>query len=586
MFEKLKEIFGTAANLEQNNVIDITDSSQHPIPIRSKASLARNDWWALLERSLPERAAIKESVQLKDETKKLYLKLCGYVEGLMQKEGRSFSEYARRRSDYYDNVLYTLYCVAEGVVTSHYDSRRGFNATYSYQLLQRHLSVEVVETLQSLCETYSANLPKASDQTINLYHLTANGLEYKWWDNTGEIRDNALLSSEAMAILDKSPNRSTNFWQIDYRIDLHILERYLSTIEFIRSSVESSDGKWSTRQVRVVRKLTASKRSWLDVDEYRLPSALLKLAEQGVRSDVRYASALKIEDELISVSRLVPKSLVQQLLNIVMPTKVIALPGETRELLRNSYARSWFIDANSLSQDNFLEIFNFYRSSPMCQKFIDELLRPKNFDNLEEMYIILALYCQSSAGLKPSHLKIRTKLIHDKQIDAFEAIARQDKPITMQLVNALTAMRLPPRQKVVLDTENITLLQAKHVETVAKLNEYLGTDKENSSVVLAVETRQETMANIFASEATKEKLELTDAERELLVVLVKRGALLVAEAKQIAGSHHMMLGGLLTAINTKAYESLGDQLIIQSDDTITIDTSYIDFVRKVTKSEH
>ena len=116
---------------------------------------------------------------------------------------------------YYDNVLYTIFCIAEGEVTTFYSGGlRSYDNSFSYQLLEQRLNKEYVKHVKQYAANLAKKLPPADEATKRHYGLTKNGLPVKWWDTDGVLRENYKLPDGLDQLLDVTPSRSTKLYEI------------------------------------------------------------------------------------------------------------------------------------------------------------------------------------------------------------------------------------------------------------------------------------------------------------------------------------------------------------------------------------
>lgn len=131
-----------------NAIIDITDNELTPIDFVETGQLFNKienviDWVELLE--IPYERKVMENKQVKEETLIFYEKLCSHIDNELKIKKTALIEKVNKLKNenrYYNNILYTIYCIAEGHVTKFYSSK-SYDNSFSYQILEQNLGSDV-----------------------------------------------------------------------------------------------------------------------------------------------------------------------------------------------------------------------------------------------------------------------------------------------------------------------------------------------------------------------------------------------------------------------------------------------------------
>ena len=571
MFDKMRQMFDSS-DWHGQDIVDVTGNEAVPIAVpknRPDTVITEKTWLQKLGPSFYWHNHY-DPPQVIEETERLFIKLADYIDAVLKRQGKSLGA-----GDY---LLSSIYSLAHSYISAHYQGRREDYENYWLQNIGQQTSMEIENKVRLLCKLYLEKLPPPTSQTLARYNLTPNGLPNYWWDRTGQVRERKLVNKKYFETLSRSPSRNTIFWAIDPEINAQILNRYLKALDFLTDSLDNSDYHWSTRQRRVLENLADKKQTWIYREELRLPLAILKLSEQAVRAEVKYASVLNVEEAKISVERLVPRTLREPLLQIISTPLNPSLSNVALNNLRQAFPRAWKVDAQRATSSTAPGLFNYYRNQEQLEKFCNEVLKLYNEPGLR----MLAIYYLRTLGpLKPAKQKILEKYVHPRQLKAFEKLVKENEKPSKQLVKKILSLNKAPRREVTLNLEKVQRVQKKHDQTVVRLNEFLGEEAAalDSGEVKPV-IKKESIADIFRQ--TKEEIILDETERELILMLLENDRkTTLAEGKKFAAQKKRMLGGLVQSLNQKVYSELSDQLINQVDDIIELDTNYLEFAKRI-----
>lgn len=441
------------------------------------------DWLQLLE--IPYERSSLRVTQIKSEVMKLYQELCVFIDNSLIKDGESLSRLKNKLDQgysYYGNILYTIWCISEGVVTSHYQSL-GYDNNFSYDLLKRHTNEDLVKGVKEFCLEYSKKLPPADNETINTFHLTPNGLPYLWWDADGVLREKYNLSKAQVNLLNNSPDRSTKIMEIP-ELRVYILLHYLSVVELLRDQFRTTDG-WSKKMSRYLAAFFDNNtRYWPDYLDAKVLAHLLKLCEQTTRINVPYSRLLKVDEEVAHLKRILPREVSPLLLEKATSLPVpIQLTAETLEALRKQNPTAWkndIVDFRSMDCQKCIKVLNTYKGDDNFRNIAKEAIRLSGTNITNSLLSCYSYFVivKKDEWEQVVLQKIKKLITHPEQQSAFSDLVSQNKVLSVELSAALMILTKPPVRTVSLDAKKIQAADAEHTEVVKKVSDYLSENSE------------------------------------------------------------------------------------------------------------
>ena len=575
------------------NIIEVGKSKPEPIPAPIKP-LSTN-WQRLLE--IPYERQSMEVPQIKRETLRLYETLCDLIDKKLHKNNHSLMKLKHeldQSSHYYGNILYTIYCVAEGEIEQHYTSS-GYINSFSYDLLREHINEQYAESVKSFCERYVELLPAADETTRRAYHLTSNGLPPVWWDEDGSLRGRRILTPAQIKLLNRTPYRSTIVLNIS-EVRLLVIAQYLATMSVIHQHFKDPKG-WPTKTADYLNYLFG-KRSGYDPDDYAaawIAQYLLKLCEQTIRQNIPYSRLLKTEMEVAYVKKTAPATASSAILKrAASPIKPIHLSRETIAALRKQSPQAWkrnIAELENAQPEYCAHILEQYRDDPDFARIAKQAIKQTASHQINRLVACFA-YCMAvdqQEAEKPVLRILHEIVTHPTQQKTFMELAHQKPSFNHELIEKLKILMKPPVRSVKLDAHKVEAAHAAHAEAVKRVAGYLGEEDgstEQSASSQALPEDKISIDDLFGSNDVDELdiPALDSNQTEFLRMVINSGySLGVAEAESFAKSKHKLLGGLVQGINQQYYEVLEDQLLCTVNDKITIEEIYREQVKEILK---
>jgi hypothetical protein len=578
----------TADAFLEEPIIDITTLEPSLIPQRTTSSYTERhlgtNWLRILVKPIPERRFTSHSAQINQETHQLYVDICVLVDRELRKSNSTLAFVCSQNNGHYGNILYTLYCIAEGEITQSYGRESGYNNTFSYSLLANRLDADTIRAIKDLGYKYTQNLPTPSHETMTVFNLTSSGLPYKWWDTDGEVRKRQTFALPDATILDRTPPRQTLIWHNSYEVRAQIIARYLHVINRLLNALNDPSCNWDEKDRFALTFLSASDtRDWPDYNTLQLLNCLLKLAEDRTRKSARYFHPLHIDEEESYVSRQIPEALRQEVLQLLDDSSLPKLSPTVLSQMRKSFISAWKIDAERaplLDDQELLELFREYAGSEYLLKYSEAVIKTMQSRPVIQLLALYFIQKQNfPVAIRPQELKLVTKLVHPEMLHKFSQMISTDDSLSINLLVELELLTKAPIKQIILDQHAVQDLQARHLLTVSMLSEHLSDD--DTEIPMAAQPQAQTLETIFAKMVTDTQ-PYDQAERDLVEkIITNNNSLTTVDGEGLVKSHRRMLNSVIQSINHKAYATLDDELLSVSDDTIWLDCTYVAYAREM-----
>lgn len=540
-------------------------------------------WSQKLE--LPYERRDLSVTQLKQGSYYVYELLAEYIDQGLKKEGSSLDELGRQviaERSYYSNILYTIFCIAEGEVTYHYSGGEGgYDNSFSYELLEARTSKAYIEHLKQYVTSIAGKLPQANEETRHYFRLTNNGLATVWWDMDGVLRESGKISEKFIRILNITPSRSTKLYEIP-GIRAAILLHYHRVITVLEQQYDTVPN-WPVRINTYLGRIFDENRKYVE-NPYNITllNYILKLSEQTIRENIPYARLLDTTKERASIQKVIPKIAAQAVLAAVDNLKPLKLSNKTLVLLRAQNPTAWkldLIDISSAPLEKVIVILERYNQPGEINKVVGEVVKKHNDPKVK----LLALYALSvvDVSLDEKLHKTLLTLIHHAQLGIYDKLVLQNKKLSPELAEHLLELNKAPRKQVILNEERLSRAQYDHNQAITSVVGYLGEKAAQSDTVEPVLSTEPLIdrEGLFAS-SKNESWVLTDDHRRFLSLLVDApNGIDTSVGAEFARKQKKMLNGYLQSINKSLYGKFEDQVIVQRDGRIVIDDEYLTAVK-------
>lgn len=520
---KVKEI----KEVKEIEIIEVSDINPTKIPHTNKFNFNKTDWIKKLK--LPYERNVAEVEQVKEETLKLYERLCNFIDEQLRNNNSSLNTEVRKRESeggYYNNIL----------------------------------------------------SPPKEDTKI-YFNLTESGQPRKWWDTDGELRANREFSNKELNILKATPPRNTVVWDIQ-GVNKQIIALYLEIWQIISNGL-TKDLKWKKTKKKILENILDGKYMYFsDYQNGRILSSLLKLAENTVREIMPNTQVLNISNEQDNIERNLPKEIVDDINNKLIEFKEGITDQDLKEILSDMIKKNpddWKLKVEEIlmcGTDKGINALIEFKEDKDFIKIAKDIIKKADDENL----LLLCLYgIGIEERLSQKNAKLLKDMIHPSNISAYEKILKSKEVLSLELLNKLVELKNPLRKKIELDMDKVKISKKELDETVEIVKEYIGNeeDKEESQ-------KKEVKEEVLEAE-NNEKIGLKYGE--FINLMLDVGAIELEEGKKLAMENGTLLNAFISDINRELYEYIEDQTVVIEDEYIKIDDFYVDMVKELVTSE-
>lgn len=562
-------------------------------------TLPQRSWRDLLV--IPYKRWILEVKQCEEETLKIYDDLANLVDEYLKKKGSSLMNLKQkldRSGGYYSNILYTLECIAEGAVEKYYRGGRGYDNTFSYQLLRDHIDQQIVNQIKEYLRNRVKEISAPNAITIRELNLASNGMPYAWWDSTGELREGLDIEREDYYWLNEIQYRQTKFLEISQcRIEttklylnlLHELEKFSQTNE-----LNKSGSNYLSRLFEKQARYNKSHQSFLK-DVFKLCENTVRTVYPGSRLLNTYPEVERIKKRIGSVGSGFVLSKLDELKG-----KVKQPSDETMKELQGSNPNIW--------KSRFKEIIDSIDNQNIIKKFHETNTELKIYlesEKIGEIYLFLCKgysehnkiislyyyykYCQTVDDPIGLPKTIQSNLFTNKDVEKeFIELIPYDLSGN-DLLDKIKALFSPKRKVVLIDTEKVSKITEKHNTTVGKLSDFIGDDDPDTDESLILEdiADSSSLNGIFGEadggeEGINLDVEFDSTQLSLLGLFITAGNQLTDDAiQEFAANNNQLPNSLISNLNQVFYNTYEDTLILKEGDTYVVEQEYISIINDI-----
>jgi len=560
------------------DVSDIKPSSIRPLeePKVIQGQPSADIWISRLE--LPYERRNLRVPELREAVYATYAELAKFIDLELRQYNTSLEELAANMPNdqysYYNNLLYTIFCIAEGHVTSHYTVNDAYDNRFSYDLLRHRTNADFVKKVRKHALGLASNLPPASDEIKRVFGLTPNGLVYTWWDADGYLREHTAVNSDEERILNLTPSRSTKLYEIP-EIRLLIFRQYFKALEQLREQRRSATG-WKVRIAKYLDDVFGNGRYVSNTYSFMILTHILKLAEQAVREKLPYMRPLNIANEIAQIRKAVPRQAADAVQNSLSEVNLPKLSDATLGALRAQNPSAWKHDAAKVKTlKDAITTLNLYLADPNVDKLAKGIVK----NSSEPRQKLIALYAIDKVAKTDEWSRKKTAtLLHPQQLEAYQLLVKADLPVNLVTADKIEALTIQPRKRVVLDETRMQKAHADHNRAIKSVTDYLG--ETEPAVTPQQQQPKISMEALFST--SQESIELSDKQKEFIrLILSSNQGIDTKEATDIAKTQGKLLNGYLQLLNKSLYELFEDQVIVQRDDRIVIEVEYREAVKEL-----
>lgn len=600
------------SNIKTSKIISKKTQADSKIKAKTKT---KTPWIKRL--IIPYERSVMGIGQVKKETVSMFEKLCDFIDHELKIDKSSLNKKiieVAKKEGYYNNILYTIYCISESHVTKAYSGDFDYyNSDFSYDILQSHLGQDLKYKVYDEAAKLEEYISPPNEETLEYFKLTGNGLAVKWWDEDGDFRSEKDFSKEQLNILDATPLRRTKVWE-SYRVKKEIIKLYLKYWDLIFKRFEE-DLEWDRDNKNIIESLRNGKyKFFMDYQDGGFLSSLLKLSENTVREAIPSMQVLNIKKQIDTIEKSLPSEVVDDINNKTRHYKDNIGHEHLKDIINDMIKKdpkNWKLKAAKIlitDKDRKIDRLIDFRKDKDFIKIANKILSEVKISS-DENLILMCLYgLKVKEKLNQKNTKLTEKIIHPSNLLEYEKIAKSKKELSRELLNRLIVLKEPIRKKIDLDMDKVQSSKEELSATIDIINSYIDEIEETEEVNGEKEEIKETIGSkiildesLLNDEIFEEKFLMDEAiekpmeenitpkdksktrlkYRDFLSLLLDKQVIDLEEGKSIAMKNASLLNVYISNVNQELYEYVGDQTIIIEDAYIKIDDFYVDIVKEL-----
>lgn len=455
------------------------------------------------------------------------------------------------------NDLYNqIYMLARDYVNSFYDPSFDKKTERIYENLGNFLDKETISNLRKCANDFIKKIPRANEETIAFYDLTANGKQKVFWDEDGSLREKYNFNLDQERALDSISKRTNILWENEDLKSLTI-NLYLKSLKLV-----FDDEKINTDILVSYQKPYTLSRKLLD--------ALLIISEANVRSIFVFLSGIQTESSI----ELFIGNKASEILDRIMDYQRTILFDLKDKQISQIYLKYFKENPNKLTEltrfietldiDKEIEIIENFKKEKNFQQILNALLKSK----APTLRIIALYHIYKNRINKKAHNKILFRIISEENYDLFLNLVDKNE-IDIELIAEILKLDKIQPKRISLDDQKIAKSRKALRSTVETINQFVG-DEENI----------ETTYDLPEIEEEPSENNLSEASRDFLKLLIEKGSLAEEEASKIAQGQGLFLNVFIKQVNDELYDYINDQTIVIEDGNVLIDEFYLDMVKE------
>ena len=538
-------------------------------------NLDQSRWIQLLV--LPYQRKILQTPQVLFETIHFYADLAVMIDGYLTAQHRSLSQLRHQLNqtdNHYNNILYTLECIAEYYVGLHYCQRQRLEIDFSWELLKKHLGSTVVKMIKDWSLDRQKQINPPDNDTKTKLGLNDRGLYPFWWDESGEFRTKNQIKGRHLFLLTSLTRRSTGRLFQRQRVKTATIKIYLASVDqLLRSPL-----KQTPFLVELAKKLTeADNQHYLVVEKTEAESRVLGGIFALVEDCVRLACGYRTTKATTKARWLVADHLGDNLLHQLEDHLA---QYQTSSLL-------YQLNPNNKNQEmkELKKIIKQNQLQDALKKVNQIIANWQDSDFLREIYCQLAqifapispftaLFYYYKYQQAPTNLPLNERLADSTRDQVIKLLTSssqrrrynlllQSNQNDKQVIKSLVAIF---QKKVTINPVKQRQIQADHSRSSQILIEFMS--PELNPPVEKIDPNQaqkdESLADIFADDEPQQLVKFNNQQIQLIKLflinnnLLKRDQLLDFSRRQ-----QILPQALVEKINQISYDNYGSQLINQ-----------------------
>lgn len=562
----------------KTKILDVTNIRASKIDKTNRINPKSNKTWTDRLNIPYERQTLKVP-QIKRESLRLYEMLCDYVDEILLKEGTTLVRMSKRieiSASYYNDIYYLLFNIAEAHVTHSYIKNFSyFSPSYSLIILEGHLGLANKNLIIDKITELENIVEPAEVETLRFFNLTDNGLPRRWWDFDGKLRSEVKMGTKALNVLRATPVRDTVIWNVHSARE-QIVHLYIDLWNSIFTGL-SKDIEWDLSVKYYLRKIIQSEAiAYTTNDSSKILGSLMKISENILRESIPNFRPLATSKESQILRNTLPKEVIDSMelkikkfkdnlkvstIDTILKDLIIENPADWKSIVSRVNLEG--------ADDRYNVLLEYQENENIIRilKLIIDTTRDKDMQ-LVSLYLL-----ETTDKLTPKYRKVLESLIYTSNMSIYKRHVTNKDALDLELINEIISLQNPMRRTVKIDKSKLELTRTALKQTVSVINEFIGEEIES---VEEIKTEDDTPEEI---------LEDKFIGYDFILRLLNTGNLAMSEANDIAKENGMLLNTYINEINKVLYEYVDDQVIVIENDTISIDSFYIENMKELVNED-
>lgn len=573
--------------------------------VKQRVSFNKDALYWIDKLKIPYKRQILDVKQCEDEIIRLYVDLVKVVDTYLRKRGNKLENLIKEIDESegyysYSNILYTIECVAEGEVEKFYRGDRGYDNSFSFELLQKNIDSNISSYIDKYLKDRLKDISPPNLDTIQQLGLSKNGLPYQWWDPEGIIREKLGISKSDYKWLQRL-GRDTKFLGIS-QCRTQTIKLYLHLINQLNKHY--IDNKNLNRNTLLI-----FRKSYLDDWKSRKTISVFlrdvhKLAENTIRTEYRFNRLLNTNDSVSRIKEHIGEERTLWFLHEIEAFRS-SIEKPTKTTLRELADMNpclWKTEIkkikDTISKENVLKMYKL--SKELIDRFAETERILETHYELAKIFSkynkIIALFffakyhqisktSQKTTKTLPSN--IQNELFSNQQQVRLYSEITDRRYTDRELLEKIKKLFIPKRRTVNIDKDKIKDISILHERTVQRLTKYLEEeDTELKRKEITDDTSRDItkLEDVFSTEIPtgSVKESLNQLQLDLLRLFQQNNFYLDHDLiLKFAQVNNLFANSLIDRINQIFYDRYKDTPLIEHNNGYQIDKEYISIIKKI-----
>ena len=612
IFEKLNKFFYKKENdrntytqnkVKITNISDIETSQVNPDSRTDNFSKSSVNWCDKL--TIPYERKVMEVSQVKKETLKFFDYLCNFIDDILKKDGTSLEKLIIRlqnENKYYNNILYTIYCISEGHVIFFYSgTKKYYDPEFSYQILEENLGISYKNLIYNKAKELEKYISSPDNKTKKYFKIPemdkfvqgsdlmedklnlsssslqpkkSNNFKYLWWDEIGVMREERKFTRRELRLLSIYSLRNTKIWNYhDIRKQMVLLYLHIWTV--IIKKLNDKKITWKAKNMEFLQEIVETGISplsyeiWQD-EKYIFMSSLCKIVEHTIRLKIPSQSKIDISIEQEIVESKIPvsvyESINQELSSYIIPDDEFL---KILDVLLNENPSNQNIQLNRFKLSNLDDKLEMIVACQNNKNYTDFLKKILKLEEKNDIFLLCLFEINKREKLSPANQKFLNTIIHESNKKSYLSLLESDNESLVEIFNELVLLKEIKRKRINLDINKIENSKKDLKNTIDIVEEYINVEEDIENI----------LDNNIIDET--EIIKEDDFMHKNFVISLIGEGLPINKVEEIASHKGLFFNAFINEVNKELYGFVDDEAIIIEDDFVKIDDFYFDIIKEL-----